>query len=151
MSIHTRPAAADVVAAVTATTRDIAREHGLFFIVEGSVLDLSVMEPCKADALANLRSRVGASAALYAADAHSDELATATLRGPDMGLRVGPEETRAGHRLRDPESFARVLAILFELRRAWLFGEDGVGLERHLMTGNGTSTALITPDAKSAG
>ena len=54
----------------------------------------------------------------------------------------------AAHRLRDPESFARVLAILFELRRAWLFGEDAVGLERHSMIGNGSSTALITPDAK---
>ena len=72
----------------------------------------------------------------------------ATLRGPDMGLHVGGGETAAAHRLRDPESFARVLAILFELRRAWLFGEDAVGLERHSMIGNGSSTALITPDAK---
>jgi trehalose-phosphatase len=148
VSVHTRPATPDVVEAVTETAREIARAHGLFFIVDGSVLDLSVVEPSKAEALESLRSRLGASAAMYAGDAYSDELAIATLRGPDMGLRVGPGETAAAHRLRDPESFARVLAILFELRRAWLFGEDAVGLERHSMIGNGSSTALVTPDAK---
>jgi trehalose 6-phosphate phosphatase len=148
VSVHTRPAAPHVVASVTDTAREIARAHGLFFIVDGSVLDLSVVEPSKADALESLRSRLGASAALYAGDAYSDELAIATLRGPDLGLNVGPGETGAAHRLRDPESFARVLAILFELRRAWLFGEDAVGLERHTMIGNGSSTALLTPDAK---
>jgi trehalose 6-phosphate phosphatase len=148
VSVHTRPATPDVVEAVTETAREIARAHGLFFIIDGSVLDLSVVEPSKAEALENLRSRLGASAAMYAGDAYSDELAIGTLRGPDMGLRVGPGETAAAHRLRDPESFARVLAILFELRRAWLFGEDAVGLERHSMIGNGSSTALVTPDAK---
>ncbi|GAC1376361.1 MAG: trehalose-phosphatase [Pseudarthrobacter sp.] len=148
VSVHTRPAAPDVVESVEATAREIARANGLFFIVDGSVLDLSVVEPSKADALESLRSRLGASAALYAGDAYSDELAIATLRGPDLGLHVGTGDTRAEHRLRDPESFARVLAILFELRRAWLFGEDAVGLERHTLIGNGSSTALLTPDAR---
>ncbi|MDR6416577.1 trehalase-like domain-containing protein [Pseudarthrobacter sulfonivorans] len=148
VSVHTRPATPEVAVAVTETAREIARAHGLFFIVDGSVLDLSVVEPSKAEALESLRSRLGASAALYAGDAYSDELAIATLRGPDLGLHVGPGDTGAAHRLRDPESFARVLAILFELRRAWLFGEDAVGLERHSMIGNGSSTALVTPDAK---
>lgn len=148
VSVHTRPAPPDVVESVTETAREIARAHGLFFIVDGSVLDLSVVEPSKAEALETLRSRLGASAAMFAGDAHSDELAIATLRGPDLGLKVGPGETAAAHRVRDPEAFARVLALLFELRRAWLFGEDAVGLERHTMIGNGSSTALLTPDAK---
>ncbi|HBH56962.1 MAG TPA: trehalose-phosphatase, partial [Arthrobacter bacterium] len=148
VAVHTRPATPEVMEVVTERAREIARSHGLFFIVDGSVLDLSVVEPAKAEALETLRSRLGASAAMYAGDAYSDELAISTLRGPDMGLRVGPGETGAAHRLRDPESFARVLAMLFELRRAWLFGEDAVGLERHSMIGNGSATALVTPDAK---
>ena len=68
--------------------------------------------------------------------------------GRTWACASAPGPTAAAHRLRDPESFARVLAILFELRRAWLFGEDAVGLERHSMIGNGSSTALITPDAR---
>jgi trehalose 6-phosphate phosphatase len=148
VAVHTKQAPPDVVATATLQAEQIARVHGLYFIVDGSVLDLSVVEPSKAAAVEHLRSRLGVSAALYAGDAFSDELALATLRGPDMGLRVGEGLTAADHRLRDPESFARVLAVLFELRRAWLFGEDAVGLERHSMIGNGSSTALITPDAK---
>ncbi|MDR6559351.1 trehalose 6-phosphate phosphatase [Arthrobacter pascens] len=148
VSVHTRPAAPEIVAEAAQKAEEVATALGLFFIVDGSVLDLSVVEPSKADALEHLRSRLGVSAALYAGDAVSDEMAMATLRGPDMGLWVGELPSRAKHRLRDPESFARVLAILFELRRAWLFGEDAVGLERHSMIGNGSSTALLTPDAK---
>ena len=148
VSVHTRPATPDVVALVTQQAEEIAKAHGLSFIVDGSVLDLSVVEPSKGAAMEHLRSMLGVSAALYAGDASSDEAAMATLRGPDLGLRVGEGPTAAAHRLRDPESFARVLAILFELRRAWLFGEDAVGLERHSMIGNGSSTALITPDAR---
>lgn len=148
VSVHTRPASPKTAAAAAHKAKEVAKELGLFFIVDGSVLDLSVVEPSKAAALEQLRSRLGVSAALYAGDAMSDELAMATLRGPDMGLWVGAVRSRCKHRLRDPESFARVLAILFELRRAWLFGEDAVGLERHTMIGNGSSTALLTPDAK---
>ncbi|WP_026556012.1 trehalase-like domain-containing protein [Arthrobacter sp. 35W] len=148
VAVHTRPAARKVVAAVTQRAQDVAREHNLHFIVDGSVLDLSVVEPSKGEALERLRARLGVGAALYAGDAPSDELALATLRGPDLGIRVGDAVPAPGHRLRDPESFARVLAMLFELRRAWLFGEDAVGLERHSMIGNGSSTALITPDAR---
>ncbi len=148
VSVHTRSAAKDVVDLAARQAARIAQESGLHFIVDGSVLDLSVVEPSKAAAMEHLRSVLGVSAALYAGDASSDELAMTTLRGPDMALRVGEGPTVAGHRLRDPESFARVLAILFELRRAWLFGEDAVGLERHSMIGNGSATALITPDAK---
>ncbi|MFJ5699365.1 trehalase-like domain-containing protein [Arthrobacter sp. NPDC093139] len=148
VSVHTRPAAPEIVAEAAQKAEEVAKALGLFFIVDGSVLDLSVVEPSKADALEHLRSRLGVSAALYAGDAVSDEFAMATLRGPDMGLWVGELPSQAKHRLRDPESFARVLAILFELRRAWLFGEDAVGLERHSMIGNGSSTALLTPDAK---
>ena len=149
MSVHTRPAAPDVVALATQKAEEIARAHGLSFIVDGSVLDLSVVEPSKAAALEHLRSMLGVSAALYAGDASSDELAMATLRGPDMAPPRGGgahawRRTGSGTRSRSPGSWA----ILFELRRAWLFGEDAVGLERHSMIGNGSSTALITPDAK---
>ena len=51
VSVHTRPAAPDVVALATEQAEVIARAHGLSFIVDGSVLDLSVVEPAKATAL----------------------------------------------------------------------------------------------------
>ncbi|QOT15590.1 trehalase-like domain-containing protein [Paenarthrobacter sp. YJN-5] len=148
VAVRTRPATQDVVERVTYKAQHIAIQYGLYFIVDGTVLDLTVEEPAKGKALEQLRSRLGVTAALYAGDAESDERALATLRGPDLGLHVGPGDTAAAHTIPDPEAFARVLALLFELRRSWLFGEDAVGLERHSMIGNGTSTALLTPDAK---
>lgn len=137
----------DLAARVRAKAEQIARDRGMYFIVDGSVLDLSLVEPGKGRALQRLRSQLGISAALYAGDGPSDEDALATLRGPDLGLRVG-DGPGDGHRLPDPDAFAMVLAVLFEFRRAWLFGEDAVGLERHSLLGNGSTTALVTPDAK---
>ncbi|WP_422757576.1 trehalase-like domain-containing protein [Paenarthrobacter sp. C1] len=148
VAVHTRPATPEVVDRAVYASQKIAIEFGLYFIIDGTVLDLTVEEPAKGQALEQLRARLGVSAALYAGDAESDEKALATLRGPDLGLHVGPGSTTAAHTLPDPEAFAHVLALLFELRRAWLFGEDAVGLERHSMIGNGSSTALLTPDAK---
>lgn len=148
VAVHTRPATPEVVDRVIFAAQKIAIEFGLYFIVDGTVLDVTVEEPAKGQALEQLRARLGVSAALFAGDAESDEKALATLRGPDLGLHVGPGDTTAAHTIPDPEAFAKVLALLFELRRAWLFGEDAVGLERHSMIGNGSSTALLTPDAK---
>ena len=147
-AVHRRDADPDAAAAATAVAREVAEAYGLYFIEDGTVVDLSAVQPAKGAALDRLRSQLGVSAALFAGDAASDEDALATLRGPDLGLHVGPRLTAARHQLRDPEAFARVLAVLFELRRAWLFGEEAVALERHSMLGDGSSTALVTPDGK---
>jgi len=148
VAVHTRGAPPETFERVRAASRQVAQDHGLYLIEDGSVLDLSVTEPSKGAALERLRSQLGVSAALYAGDASSDELAIRTLRGPDLGIRVGAGQTEAAHSVQDPEAFARVLAILFELRRAWLFGEDAVGLEQHSLLADGSSTALVTPDAR---
>ena len=41
VSVHTRPASAAIVAKVLEKAEAVARTHGLFYIVDGSVLDLS--------------------------------------------------------------------------------------------------------------
>ncbi|NKX52393.1 trehalose-phosphatase, partial [Arthrobacter deserti] len=85
VAVHPRGAPPEVFERVRAASRQVAEQHGLYFIEVGSVLDLSVTEPSKGSALERLRSQLGVSAALYAGDAPSDELAIRTLRGPDMG------------------------------------------------------------------
>jgi len=99
-------------------------------------------------ALDRLRSRLGVSAAFFAGDAASDEHAMHTLHGPDMGVRVGAGQSVARHHISGPEVLAQMLALLFELRKDWLFGQEVVAIERHSMIGDGTTTALVTPDAR---
>ncbi|TFD56909.1 trehalase-like domain-containing protein [Cryobacterium sp. Hh38] len=99
-------------------------------------------------ALDRLRSRLGVSAAFFAGDGASDEMAMNTLHGPDLGIRIGDGESVAAHRVSGPEKLAQLLALLFELRKDWLFGQHVVAIERHSMIGDGTSTALVTPEAR---
>ncbi|WP_415854489.1 trehalase-like domain-containing protein [Sinomonas sp. G460-2] len=145
-AVHRREADPGAAEVATAVAREVAAAYGLSFIEDGTVVDLCALPPAKGAALDKLRAQLGVSAALFAGDAASDEGALGTLRGPDLGLHVGPRATTARHQLRDPDAFARLLAVLFELRRAWLFGEEAVALERHSMLGDGSSTALVTPD-----
>ena len=44
----------------------------------------------------------------------------------------------------------RVLGFLLETRRHWLYGEHAVPIERHSMLANGSTVALLAPDAKVA-
>lgn len=69
--------------------------------------------------------------------------------GPDLGLHVGPGDTRAAHRLRDPESFARVLSatgaarIVFAPRPDYAnapFSMEARGDELHIV---GTSDPIV--------
>ncbi|TFD09999.1 bifunctional trehalose-phosphatase/glycoside hydrolase family 15 protein [Cryobacterium sp. TMT1-2-2] len=99
-------------------------------------------------ALDRLRIRLGVSAAFFAGDAASDEMAMNTLHGPDLGIRIGDDASVAAHRISGPEKLAQILALLFELRKDWLFGQHVVAIERHSMLGDGTSTALVTPEAR---
>ncbi|MBC7723958.1 MAG: bifunctional trehalose-phosphatase/glycoside hydrolase family 15 protein [Burkholderiaceae bacterium] len=99
-------------------------------------------------ALDHLRTRLGVSATFFAGDAASDEPAMATLHGPDLGVRVGDGRSLAQHHISGPEVLGQILALLFELRKDWLFGQDLVEIERHSMIGDGTSTALVTPEAR---
>ena len=71
------------------------------------------------------------------------------LHGPDVGIKIGPGETAgATTGSADPLEAVRVLGLLLETRRHWLFGERAVPIERHSMLANGRTVALLTPDAK---
>ena len=78
----------------------------------------------------------------------TDENAFAHLHGPDIGIKIGPGETKAGYRVAEPLDAVRVLATLLETRRNWLYGERAVPIERHSMLSNRRTIALLAPDAK---
>jgi trehalose 6-phosphate phosphatase len=81
------------------------------------VLELAVVETSKGTALDELRSRTGAEVVLFAGDDVTDEKAFAALRPGDVGVKVGPGETRAEYRVDDPEQMVGLLSLLAEERR----------------------------------
>jgi trehalose-phosphatase len=149
VAVHTRAAdpevAAEVVEAIRngpATWPEVTVTHGK------QVIELSVVPTNKGTAVDLLRTQMSASAVLFIGDDVTDENAFANLHGPDIGIKVGPGETLATFRVADPVEVARVLALLLETRRNWLFGERAVPIERHSMLANGRTVALLTPDAR---
>ncbi|HEX5542831.1 MAG TPA: trehalose-phosphatase [Micromonospora sp.] len=149
VAVHTRAADEQVAAEVFEAIRlgpaswpEVTVTHGK------QVIELSVVPTNKGAALDQLRTQMSASAVLFLGDDVTDENAFANLHGPDVGIKIGPGDTLAAHRVADPVEAARVLALLLETRRNWLFGERAVPIERHSMLANGRTTALLTPDAK---
>ncbi|CAM3145930.1 trehalose-phosphatase [Stackebrandtia soli] len=148
-AVHTREADATVTEAVVdSVLSGPATWSGVQLTQGKEVLDLSVVTTHKGDALDSLRQQLGASAVLFIGDDITDENAFAHLHGPDVGIRVGNGDTRAAHRLGDPQEVAQLLAILLETRRTWLLGGAAVPIERHSMLADGANSALVTPDAR---
>jgi trehalose 6-phosphate phosphatase len=112
------------------------------------VVELGVVGLNKGDALQRLRQRVGASAVLFFGDDVTDEDAFETLRGPDVGVKVGDGETAAGFRVDTPLDVARLLARLAERRATWLGGGEAVPIEHHAMLSDLRTIALVTPRAR---
>jgi trehalose-phosphatase len=111
-------------------------------------VELLVVDTDKGRALESLRHRVGASAVLFFGDSPSDEHAFATLRGPDVGVKVGPDETLARFRVDDTAGVAFALAQLAELRTEWVTGSEAVPIADHSMLSDQRTAAIVTPDAR---
>jgi len=112
------------------------------------VVELTVIATDKGAALETIRQRVGASAVLFLGDDRTDEDAFTTLTGPDIGVKVGPGETRAEHRIDDPEAAAALLAELCELRCDWAAGAEAPSIESHAMLSDLRTTALVSPEGR---
>ncbi len=109
------------------------------------VLELSVVGTDKGRALAQMRQRCGAGAVIFLGDDITDEDAFGTLAGPDVGVKVGPGESLAQHRVESPVEVARLLARVSEKRSEWLAGSQATPIERHSLLSDQRTCALIDP------
>ena len=82
-----------------------------------AVLDLSVARMDKGAALDLLREHEAADAVLFAGDDVTDETAFARLQSGDVGVKVGPGDTAAQHRVDSPSDITTLLQQLVEARR----------------------------------
>jgi len=111
-------------------------------------VELLVVQTDKGRALDALRHRVGASAVLFFGDSPTDEDAFATLRGPDIGVKVGPGDTVAAQRVADTAEVGALLARLAELRTEWVTGSGAVPIADHSLLSDQRTAAIVTPDAR---
>jgi trehalose-phosphatase len=149
IAVHTRTASPEDAAAVNeAVLSGPATWEGVHVTQGKRVIELLVLATHKGTAIDALRQQLSASAVLFVGDDVTDENAFKQLHGPDVGIKIGPGDTRAGYRVSEPIDAVRVLGLLLETRRSWLFGERAVPIERHTMLANGRTIALLAPDAK---
>ncbi|WP_027343716.1 trehalose-phosphatase [Hamadaea tsunoensis] len=149
IAVHTRGLDPAVSAAALDEVRNGPAAWPDVHVTSGKeVIELSVISTHKGTAIDALRTQLSASAVIFLGDDVTDENAFAHLHGPDLGVKIGPGETKAHFRVADPMQAARVLGLLLETRRHWLFGERAVPIERHSMIADGNTVALVTPDAR---
>lgn len=149
VAVHVRQAAPHVAEQVLANVASgPARWDGVQVTYGNAVTELAVVRTDKGEALEVIRRMCGATATIFLGDDLSAEEVFARLAGPDVGIKVGAGRTIAPYRIADSIAVAQVLAFLAGERRAWLFGEQPVPIERLSMLGNGLSLALVTPDAR---
>jgi trehalose-phosphatase len=146
VAVHTRGVDRVVAAELVENIRSgPATWPGIYVTLGKEVMELSVVATHKGTAVDRLRTQLSASAVIFLGDDVTDEDAFANLHGPDIGVKIGPGDTQAAYRVDDPESAVRVLGLLAEARRRWLFGEHAIPIERHTMIANGRTLALLTP------
>lgn len=79
-----------------------------------AVVEMLVRTTSKADAIASLRQEMDVSTVVFVGDDRSDEEVFAAMGIDDVGVRVGPGVTVAGHRLRDPDVVHEFLRALID-------------------------------------
>lgn len=93
-----------------ATRPGVQVQHG------HEVIELLVVEADKGVALARLRAELEPDAILFVGDDRTDEHAFARLGDGDLGVKVGPGDTRAAARIAAQDQVAPLLGRLLRLR-----------------------------------
>jgi trehalose 6-phosphate phosphatase len=119
VAFHYRNADPSAAAVALEDVRNLARGLDSVRVREGKkVVELNVIEGDKGAAIRQLAHWLNADITLYIGDDVTDEDAFAALGDADLGIKVGPGETRAPHRIADPQAVAAVLRELLARRSA---------------------------------
>ena len=100
----------------------VARTPGVEVKLGKMVVELAVIDTDKGTAIEQLRRQTAADAVIFVGDDITDEDAFAVLHGADLGIKVGPGDTRAQVRIDDTDEVANQLELLCEMRAEWLDG-----------------------------
>lgn len=130
--------------------RGPASEDGVHPRNGHDIVELAVIETNKGSALDTIRHQVGASAVIFFGDDVTDEDGFRTLRGPDVGVKVGDGPTGASYRVPDTATVAQLLALLSEFRGRWLRGAGLVPINHHALLSDLRTAAIVAPSGRVA-
>jgi trehalose 6-phosphate phosphatase len=117
VALHVRNASpADGEAALEAA-RQAATAWDAHVTAGKAVLEFAVVSTDKGEAVDILRDQTAATAVVFLGDDVTDEKAFRRMRDGDVGIKVGPGETLARHRVSSPDDVAAALEYLLEARR----------------------------------
>src|SRR5690606_34911329 len=103
VAVHTRGASPEITAQVVEAVLSGPGSWPDVTVTQGKeVIELSVIPTHKGLAVDQLRTQFSASAVLFMGDDVTDENVFANLSGPDVGIKIGPGETRATYRISEP-------------------------------------------------
>ncbi len=103
--------------AVAAIERGPASWSEVWVKTGKKVFELAVIAADKGTAVEQLRHQLGADPVLFIGDDVTDEDAFAVLGAGDVGIKVGPGDTLAQHRVSTPDDVADLLTTLLKLRQ----------------------------------
>lgn len=115
-ALHVRGCAPDVGAeAILAVRRLYAWDERVRLLGGHAVIEVAASPSSKSLAVATLRDQLRPVSVVFVGDDLADEAVFATLRDPDIGIKVGNGDTAASARLTSPEQVVAMLAALAEL------------------------------------
>lgn len=118
VALHVRNASPADGEAALAAARSAATDWAAETTTGKAVLEFAVIKTDKGEAIDLLRSRAGDGAAVvYFGDDVTDEKAFRRLRDGDVGVKIGPGETLAAHRIDEPADVVTALQLLLDARR----------------------------------
>ena len=120
VALHTRGVEPSVAAAATAAALQAGERYPGVHVMPGkNVVELTVLEANKGNAVVNLARATSSDATLYVGDDVTDERAFAALdpASGDLSVKVGDGETLAVRRVPDQASVVDLLELFVELRR----------------------------------
>lgn len=110
--VHTRLAQdRDATAAADEALR-LGERLGAGVLHGHDVVEISVLHASKGEAIDALRDELGAAVVVYAGDDVTDEHAFEALGPGDVAIKVGRGDTRAPHRVTDPDALVAALRRL---------------------------------------
>lgn len=113
VGFHYRRAEDDAAADAVGTILSWAADRPGIKVTKGKkIVELSVAQHDKGDAVMGLKEDVGADCVVFVGDDTTDESVFAALGREDIGVKVGPGDTRARYRVSDISDVVRLLEAI---------------------------------------